>query len=65
MDNHIALNPYDLFLGYQSLLNRQKLKNPANQPGFDLWYESAVQLKAQPEQKGDADYQHGAAGQQV
>ena len=45
--------------------DRQKIKNPANQPGFDVWYENVVQLKAQPEQEGDADYQHGAAGQQV
>jgi len=30
---------------------------------FDM--KCVVQLKAQPEQEGDADYQHGAAGQQV
>ena len=65
MDNHIVLNPYSLCLGCKFQLNRQKIKNPANRPGFDVWYESVVQLKAQPEQEGDADYQHGAAGQQV
>jgi hypothetical protein len=50
---------------YWSEVDNQKIKNPANWPGFDVWYESVLQLKAQPEQEGDADYQHGAAGQQV
>jgi hypothetical protein len=60
-----ALNPYNRCLGYKTQLHRKKIKNPANQPGFDVWYESVLRLKAQPEQEGDTDYQHGATGQQV